>query len=80
MDTEERKLTQQQQDFSNSLKQWGDITHHRIVCPHCFEEMSDSWEYGDGGESDSEQTECGHCGQPFMWERDIQVSYTTRKD
>ncbi len=31
-----------------------------IICPHCGEEMMDSWEYSEDGED-----ECWECGKKF---------------
>lgn len=46
-----------------------------IVCPHCGEEYSDSWEYG----QDSEELECYECSGKFHYEREVEVTYTTVK-
>jgi len=50
--------------------------HHEytdeIVCPHCGEESSDSWECSDSGTD-----ECCECGKDFAYQRDITVSYST---
>ncbi len=54
-----------------------DCSHtHELVCPYCGGEMSDSWEYGSGGEEDSE-ADCGHCSRTFRYSRNVSVSYTT---
>lgn len=54
------------------------IEHHytsEIVCPHCGYKQMDSWEYsGDSGEID-----CGKCSEPFLYERQVSVSYSTSK-
>jgi hypothetical protein len=44
-----------------------------ITCPFCGWKDYDSWEHRD----DSGDTECGDCGKPLHYERDIKVSYTT---
>jgi len=46
-----------------------------IICPYCMKEMSDSWEVSpDDGELD-----CGWCGKPFLYSRNITVDYSTEK-
>lgn len=46
-----------------------------IVCPYCGHEHCDSWEYGAG--DDNGETECGECGLPFLWTREVSVTYST---
>ena len=43
------------------------------VCPHCGNVCGDSWEMSEG------VTECGDCGHEFELERNVEVTYTTRK-
>ena len=45
-----------------------------IICPHCGEEMMDSWEYSEDGED-----ECWECGKKFSYSRYTSVSYSTKK-
>lgn len=45
-----------------------------ITCPHCSEELKDSWEYESSGEH-----ECYECGGKFTHERNITVTYCTQK-
>jgi uncharacterized Zn finger protein len=55
-----------------------DIDHsytEEIVCPHCGDEWQDSWECGDNDEF----VECEECGKFFSYERDIDVTYSTKK-
>ena len=51
-----------------------------IVCPCCGYEDMDSWEadfgLGLGGE---EELQCGSCGEMFMANRDVEVTYSTWK-
>ena len=49
-----------------------------IVCPYCGYVHSESYDFGSGGEEDSE-TECGRCERKFNWSRMISVSYSTSK-
>lgn len=44
-----------------------------IVCPHCGNEYSDSWEMEDG------HYDCQHCGNSFVVCRNVEVTYTTAK-
>ena len=45
-----------------------------IICPHCGYEDKDSWECSESGEMD-----CRRCGEEFYMERDITVTYSTKK-
>jgi len=49
-----------------------------IVCPYCGYVHSESYDFGGGGEEDSE-AECGRCDRKFNWSRMISVSYSTSK-
>lgn len=44
-----------------------------IVCPFCGYEVQDSWECADSGEFD-----CYGCDRTFFFERQVEVTYTTR--
>lgn len=46
-----------------------------IVCPHCFYEFSDSWEFG---KEECGEEECPECGNEFTWTRQVEVSYSTK--
>ena len=50
-----------------------------IVCPYCYHEFTDSWEYNamlrDGGED----IECEHCEKKFSVCMDVSVDYTSHK-
>ncbi len=48
-----------------------------IVCPHCGEQFTDSWEYGDA--EDIGDVECGECDKTFYVRREIDISYTSEK-
>lgn len=45
-----------------------------IICPHCGEEWSDSWELDDGG-----VLECYACEEEFTYNRNITIDYSTNK-
>ena len=47
-----------------------------ITCPWCGHVETDSWEFE--GEYDDEY-ECEHCGKPFVLERIIDVTYTSKR-
>ena len=47
---------------------------NEVVCPHCGYEHRDSWELSDAGEH-----ECDNCGEPFLIERIVSVTYCTAK-
>jgi len=52
----------------------GDTDYTReVICPHCGRECSDSWEMLEG------ITECSDCGNSYEIERDVEVTYCTRK-
>ena len=55
------------------------MTDHRftreITCPYCNHELSDSWEYNDS--TDEQQVECPECGDTFVLQVDIDVTYCT---
>lgn len=45
-----------------------------ITCPHCGNKNTDSWECGDSDES----LECGSCKSIFSYERNVEVTYSSR--
>lgn len=45
-----------------------------IVCPYCGYTMSDSWEMGEDG-----SWTCDECNNEFIYQRNVFVSYTSRK-
>lgn len=52
-----------------------EIDHHyteEVICPHCGHQESDSQEY-----DDTQETKCDQCGQCFLVERDISITYST---
>ena len=44
-----------------------------ITCPYCNWEDEDSWEL----DENSAELICGSCGEEFVVERNIQVTYST---
>lgn len=46
--------------------------NEEIKCPYCGNAQSDSWEYDDSGNEI-----CDSCGSEYMYERIVEVSYTT---
>jgi len=47
------------------------------VCPYCGDQDENAWELGSGGEEDG-STQCGNCNRPYMYQRQISVTYSTR--
>ena len=45
-----------------------------IVCPHCGYQYRDSWENSEG------TCDCEECHKSFSVERDVSVTYSTRKE
>ncbi len=45
-----------------------------IKCPHCGYEEQDSWEFGE----DSGTWNCESCGEEFLVERHISVTYSSK--
>ena len=45
-----------------------------LVCPHCGEEIGDSFELPDSGEHS-----CYNCGRKFSYLREIEITYTSTK-
>lgn len=61
------------------LKVYGEITtDSMVVCPFCFNEDEDAWEYtlSDG---DSSVISCPNCDKDFQVECSIRTIYTTKK-
>lgn len=48
---------------------------NNVTCPYCGHEEMDSNErrYDQGEET------CDHCGQLFIWNRNIEITYSTEK-
>ena len=61
----------------NNIREWENeqFETRNLVCPWCGYEDRDSWELSD---SDDSYT-CPECGEVFAYERNITVTYTSRK-
>lgn len=57
---------------------WENEQWHKdeITCPWCGYEDPDSWEFG--AEYD-EEYECPSCGKPFVLEKLVEVTYTSKR-
>jgi len=55
------------------------LMNDEAVCPYCDHEQSDSWEIATETRDEWIQTECGNCGNTFLLERVVQVSYSTER-
>jgi transcription elongation factor Elf1 len=61
------------------LKAFGEITTtNMVVCPFCFQEDVDAWEYN-MSDGDSTVVTCGECEQEFQLECSVSIDYTTKK-
>lgn len=68
----EKKRIEEKKEL-NTLDEWGLCANDEAVCPYCGEEQSDSWELSiDYGKMD-----CGDCFRPFLYEREVSVTYNT---
>lgn len=47
-----------------------------ITCPYCGNEETDSWECDFGDEGDYDHI-CGECGNTFLYNRSVEVSYSS---
>lgn len=85
----QKELVQKHIDFRNVANDFvrglgdgmKDIDHEctdEIVCPYCWHESSDSYEYFPRG-SDSNFIECCECGKHFRGDAYYSVIYSTRK-
>lgn len=64
--------------FQRQLDVNGEIDSDVAVCPHCFHEYEDSWEYQMCDGETSTKT-CEACDKPFNVTMTIKVTYTTFK-
>lgn len=46
-----------------------------ITCPWCGYENPDSWEF----DADYGDCECPSCGKPFLFERIVEITYTSKR-
>jgi uncharacterized protein with PIN domain len=50
------------------------------VCPHCGYELRDAWELFMYEPAETSGTvSCGHCDREYWVEREVMVTYSTRK-
>ena len=47
-----------------------------VVCPHCGYEFSDSWEMPESDDA----VDCPDCHEVFSMERNIEITYVTKKN
>jgi len=50
-----------------------------VVCPYCGYEFSDSWDFDLEGDGDEGETECGGCGEEFVFWMNLEVTYSSMK-
>jgi uncharacterized Zn-finger protein len=61
------------------LKAYGEITTSGlIVCPFCFNEDEDAWEYN-LNDGDTTEISCPNCDQKMSVECSISIDFTTKK-
>lgn len=72
------RMSDKSEKHKKNLEAYGEITDSAVVCPFCFKEDEDAWEYNlrDG---DSTVVICGECEEEFQVVCSISVDYTTRK-
>lgn len=59
------------------LRAYGEITGPNVVCPLCFHEDQDCWEYMT--DARDIEVECRACKGKFSASMEVQIDYTTRK-
>lgn len=64
----------------NNEKQINHSWTEQIVCPHCGYEHEDSWDFYLNADDNSVRLFCYRCDKPFMSDREVEVTYTTRKE
>lgn len=64
-------------DELHALNKWQNEQWHTdyIICPYCGYENRDSWECDD----EDDEFECDVCGEVFEYERNYEITYTSRK-
>ncbi len=61
------------------LKAYGEITTDgMIICPYCFNQDEDAWEYN-LNDGDLTEISCPNCDVKHLAECSIRVTYTTKK-
>lgn len=67
-------------NMSDDFEDWDRHNYtDEIVCPYCFYEFDDSWEFQDDSYDVDGPLECNSCGKEFYMYRNISVSYSTVK-
>jgi nitrite reductase/ring-hydroxylating ferredoxin subunit len=62
--------------FKLEFERDGDIRHYEAVCPHCFQEQRDSWEY-EMRDGEERTVSCQNCDKEFEISCSISVYYTS---
>lgn len=77
LDEEDKYWCQECRDKADAFREWENEQSftEEIVCPWCGEEQSDSWECCDW----DYEYECMNCGKMFEYERNVEVTYTSKK-
>ena len=77
LDEEDKYWCQECRDKADAFNEWQNEQSYtdNIVCPWCGEEQSDSWECCDW----DDECECDYCGKVFEYERNTEVTYSSRK-
>jgi len=72
-------LLRMNENYKRQLEYTGEILESCVICPFCFKEDEDAWEYNlrDG---DSTVVICGECEQEFQLECSISVNYISKKE
>lgn len=52
--------------------------NHQAVCPYCDYADNDSWEL-QGEDGDTRATQCPSCEKWYMFERHLEITYSTSK-
>jgi len=71
---EEERVHQLTQEYA----EFNQIRDTTLVCPHCFKEDDDWWEYR-WKDGDIEDIECGYCEKTFEVQLEVQYQLTTTR-
>src|SRR5690606_6162496 len=55
------------------------LLNDNMICPYCDYEDNDSWEVESNSSDEWFQVECGNCSNTYLFERVIDVNYSTKK-
>lgn len=64
--------------YEAEFKTYLEISDSLAICPYCFQEDEDAWEYNLGDGASTEVT-CGGCERKFRVQCSISVDYTTKR-